>query len=74
MKITPEEIEAEAIDVLVALTASWYLVDYHTGEVIDTEFNQADARKLYSQVIWLREQLEESAADRANFSQGSSKS
>jgi hypothetical protein len=75
MKITPEELEAEAVDILAALTVDWHLVDLK-GQVIDTKFTQENARKLYASpaVSWLREQLDESTADRANFSKGSSTS
>jgi hypothetical protein len=73
LKITPEEIEAEATELLAALTAGWYLVDL-TGNPIDLPFTPENARELYASpaVSWLREQLEESTADRANFSKGSS--
>jgi hypothetical protein len=73
MKITPEELEAEATEVLAALTAGWYLVDLK-GNVIDLPFSQENARELYGNpaVGWLREQLDESTADRGNFSLGSS--
>jgi hypothetical protein len=75
LKITPEELEAEAVDILAALTVGWYLVDLK-GNVIDLEFSQDNARELYSNpaVGWLREQIDESTADRANFSKGSSTS
>ena len=73
MKITPEELEAESVDILAALTVDWHLVDLK-GQVIDLEFSQEHARRLYANpaVSWLREQLDESTADRANFSKGSS--
>lgn len=73
MKITPEEIEGEAIDVLAALTVGWHLVDLK-GNMIDLPFSQDNARELYGNpaVSWLREQLDESTADRSNFSQASS--
>jgi hypothetical protein len=73
MKITPEEIEAEAVDILAALTVGWHLVDLR-GDVIDLPFTQENARELYGNpaVSWLREQIDESTADRGNFSQGSS--
>jgi hypothetical protein len=75
MKITPEELEAESVDILAALTVDWHLVDLK-GQVIDLEFSQEHARRLYANpaVSWLREQLDESTADRANFSKGSSTS
>jgi len=73
LKITPEELEAEATEVLAALTVGWHLVGLK-GDPIDTPFTTENARELYSdpRVAWLREQLDESAADRANFSKGSS--
>jgi hypothetical protein len=73
MKITPEELEAEAVDILAALTTGWHLVDLK-GNVIDLPFTQDNARELYGNpaVGWLREQIDESTADRSNFSQGSS--
>jgi hypothetical protein len=75
MKITPEELESEAVEILAALTVGWHLVDFK-GEVIDTPFTSENARELYSDptVAWLREQIDESTADRANFSKGSSTS
>jgi hypothetical protein len=75
LKITPEELEAEATEVLAALTVGWYLVDLK-GKKIDLPFSQDKARELYANpgASWLREQLDESSADRANFSQGSSTS
>jgi hypothetical protein len=75
MKITPEELEGEAVDILAALTVGWHLVDLR-GDVIELKFSQEDARDLYSNpaVSWLREQIDESTADRSNFSQGSSSS
>ncbi len=71
-KITPEELEAEGVELLAALTAGWYLVDLK-GNKIDLPFSQEGARELYNNpaVGWLRDQLDESTADRANFSQGS---
>src|SRR5580765_4388831 len=73
MKITPEELEAEAVDILAALTVGWRLIDLK-GNVIDLEFSQDNARELYGNpaIGWLREQIDESTADRGNFSKGSS--
>src|SRR4029077_990726 len=73
MRITPEELEAEAVDILAALTVGWYLVGTK-GQKINTPFTQENARELYGDptITWLREQVDESTADRANFSQGSS--
>lgn len=75
MKITPEELESDAVEILAALTVGWHLVDLKGG-VIDLPFSQTNALELYGNpaVSWLREQIDESTADRANFSQGSSSS
>ena len=72
-KLTPEEIEAEATSLLVALTVSWNLVGLD-GDPLDVPFTQENARELYSEHVmaWLREQVDEFTADRSNFSQASS--
>lgn len=74
-KITPEQLEAESTGLLAALSTGWHLVDLKGGR-IDIAFSQDAARRLYSSdaATWLREQLDESTADRANFSKGSSTS
>jgi len=74
-KITPEELEAEATDLLVALTVSWRLIA-PDGSPIDLPFSPENARKLYEapSVAWLREQVDEFAADRGNFMPPSSTS
>lgn len=74
-KLTPEELEAEQVELLAALTAEWYLVDL-AGRPIDVPFSQENARELYGDaaVSWLREQVDEFAGDRGNFSKASPKS
>ncbi|MCP1832836.1 hypothetical protein [Bradyrhizobium sp. USDA 4545] len=74
-KITPEELEAESIELLAALTTGWNLVDLK-GKKLNVEFSQETARRLYANpgIGWLRDQLDESTADRANFAKGSSTS
>lgn len=71
-KVTPEELEAEQVELLAVLTNSWYLLGLD-GEVIGVDFTTENARELYSDpsVAWLREQVDEFAADRANFSKAS---
>lgn len=69
-KLTPEELEAEAVEFLAAVTApDWYLVDFD-GNVIDVPFSPENARELYKEpaLLWLREQVDEWVADRGNFS------
>lgn len=74
-KLTPEELEAEAVELLAALTTGWYLLDFG-GEVIDVPFSQENARELYGDnaVSWIREQVDEYTADRGNFSRALSTS
>lgn len=75
VKITPEELEAEAVELLVALTAGWLLIAPN-GEVIDLPFTAENAREVYSDrsMLWLRNAVDEFSSDRANFSQASSTS
>lgn len=70
-KLTPEELEAEATDLLVALTADWLLVSLD-GNVLDLPFSAQNARTVYDKVAWIREQVDEFAADRGNFTPSSS--
>jgi hypothetical protein len=69
-RLTPEELEAEQTELLVALTTGWDLV------VTDLEFSQANARELYSnpRTPHIREQIDDFVSDRANFSPASSSS
>lgn len=71
-KITPEQLEAEAIEMLAALTTNWALVGLD-GKALSIEFNAENARELYAseKLSWLREQVDEFASDRANFSAAS---
>lgn len=66
--ISPEELEAEAVDLLAALTAGWGLVTL-AGEPLDVPFTPENARELYAApaLAWVREQADEFAANRANF-------
>jgi len=74
-RITPEELEAEAVDLLAALTAGWKLVTL-SGDALDVPFSAENARELYAApaLAWIREQVDEFAGDRGNFPQSSSKS
>lgn len=72
-KLTPEEQEANGTDALVALTVGWKLLNLD-GSLIDLPFSPENARKLYeaSAVRWLRDQVDDFAADRGNFAPPSS--
>lgn len=74
-KITPEELEAESVELLAALTTGWYLVALDRTP-IEVPFTPENARELYSNpaVAWIRELVDESASDRGNLSPASSSS
>jgi hypothetical protein len=72
-KLTAAELEAEAIEQLVALTKGWHLIGLD-GSPIAVDFTPTNARELYSSpaMAWLRDQAQAWIADRANFSKASS--
>lgn len=61
--ITAERIEAEATEVLAACTKSWNLVV--DGAVPDC--NAGKAKTVYARFKWLKEQVDDYIAERANF-------
>lgn len=63
-KVTAEEIEAESIDTIAACITGWQHVELD-GKAL--EFSKANAKALLTRLPWLREQLDEAIADRANF-------
>lgn len=67
-RITPEELEAEATELLAALTTGWHLVTLD-GQSLDVPFSIENARELYAapSLAWIREQVDEFASDRGNF-------
>lgn len=76
-KVTEDDAESQkldAIDQLACLTTGWHLVDL-AGRCIDVPFSREAARDLYGSpgMAWLREQVDEFAFDRANFSKASPK-
>lgn len=70
LKLTPEELESENTDLLVALTVGWDLV------VTDLPFSPENARALYEnpKTVNIRRQVDEHAADPSNFASASSQS
>lgn len=73
IRLSPEELEAEGLDKLAALTAGWNLVALN-GKKLDVPCNTQNARELYSipSMTWIRDQVNEFAVDRANFAKASS--
>lgn len=72
IRFSPEELEAEGIDLLAALTVDWYLVSLD-GTALNTPFSVDEARELYLN-NWLKEQVDDFVTDRANFPPPSSTS
>lgn len=62
---TPEEIEAEALELLVVATIGWN--DSLTRDGQPYPYTPANARRLYEQFPWIREQVDEFVRERANF-------
>lgn len=69
-----DEVEADAIDLLSALTVGWYLVD-PWGNPVGLDFTPEAARELYAlrAAKWLREQVDQYIGNRANFFKASPK-
>ena len=67
-RATSEEIEADATELLAALTAGWSLCGLN-GDALDVPCNPANAQELYAMpaLAWLREQVDAFVADRGNF-------
>lgn len=61
---TPEELEADNVALLAAVTTGW------SGIVVNgeaPECNTTQAAKLYKEQLWVREQVNEFVSDRSNF-------
>jgi hypothetical protein len=67
--LTAEQLAAEALELVVACTVGWSGVVFAGGVLA---YSEANARKLYTALPWLRRQVEQFIADAANFF-GSSK-
>lgn len=64
INITAEELEAEAMEVLVACTVSWENIALN-GELL--ECNEKNVRKVYQEFPWLRKQVDNFINEDANF-------
>jgi hypothetical protein len=70
---TAEEMESEALDLLVACTQSWSTGDRNQLELSSDEWLDCtpdNVRLAYTRFPWLREQVDQEIGDRANFLQG----
>jgi len=64
VKMTAAELDADAMELLIACTKSWKHI------VIDKQplpFNETNVRMLYDRFPWIREQVDTFINDRANF-------
>lgn len=61
LKMTSEELEEEALDILVACTLGW-----SSNLVIDGEV-PANARKIYQRLPWTKEQADDFVNERSHF-------
>ena len=68
-KVTPEEAERASIEVLAAATTGWENVGLDSD---DTPFSKEAAIAAYSKLNWLRLQVDNFVAGRANFFKASS--
>ena len=66
-RMNAEAIEIEAIDVLVACVTDWKGLGSDGVELV---CNPANARKVFTEHLWLREQVDEFVDDRGNFMKG----
>jgi len=77
-----EQLEAEGLDLLVGCTKSWRtLIKDETGKVVDSrpeiELNDGEwlqctpenARRVYEELPWIKEQIDGEISDRSNFLQ-----
>ncbi|MDD4390195.1 MAG: hypothetical protein PHW03_05265 [Eubacteriales bacterium] len=80
MTLSPEEIEAEGISLLAAVSKKWRTAAVKEGEVItepekdtilidgkELPFSIANAEMIYKRFPWIKEQVDTAVGDRANF-------
>jgi len=72
-RVTPEEQEAEGVDLLVSMTTGWLLLT-PDGDPIDVPCTPENARLLYddNRFFWIKRQVDEFTADAGNFMPNSS--
>lgn len=73
LQLTAEELEAESLDLLVACTKSWNEkgrpeLEFNPGELLPC--TPENVRRLYEELPWLKEQIDQEIGDRSNFLQG----
>lgn len=63
-RLSAEELETDAIELLAACTKSWRGVKV---DGVDLDCNAENAGMLYARFPWIREQIDAAINDRANF-------
>lgn len=63
-KATPEQLEAERIEILVRVTIGWEAIALN-GEALP--FNADNAKMIYTRYPLIREQVDQAVNDRGNF-------
>lgn len=73
LQLSAEELETEALDILVACTKDWSekgqpTIEFNPGELLPC--TPENARRLYTEYEWIKEQIDQAIGDRTNFLQG----
>lgn len=71
--MTAEELETESLEVLVACTKSWRTGDRPEIEMAAGEWlpcTPDNVRRVYDELPWMKEQLDQEIGDRSNFLRG----
>lgn len=63
-KLTVEQAQQDGIDLLTAVTVGWSGLE-ENGEALP--YTQDNAKRIYREYSWIREQADEFVHDRANF-------
>lgn len=67
---TAEQIEAESIDLLVLATEGWYCAESQNAIEYKGDFltyNEENVRKVYTEQLWIRQQIDEACGDIDRF-------
>lgn len=63
LSLSSEQLELQSLEILVAATASWNNLSYEGDEKCSPE----NVRKVYENVPWIREQVDEFISERSHF-------
>jgi hypothetical protein len=68
--LTAEKVEANRLDVLVAATQAWDWAGELTFKGAKPEFNAENVRKVYKDLSWVKDQVDDALSDDAAFFRG----